>query len=75
MESAEFVALVLFKTLSGEKLPQTTWDRYIISCFWFPENLRTNCLNVLNDRENYNVLKDAQLKMIDFFNALMKGKL
>lgn len=72
--SAEYVAFVLFKTLSGESLPDDTWDRYISASFWLPENVRSVCLGVLADRGNVDTLKKAQQVIMRHCDAIMTGE-
>jgi hypothetical protein len=73
MESAEFVAMVLFRALSGEKQSEETWNQYISSCFWLPTESRLKCLNVLGHESDGQILKAAQEAVIKHLSKMMKG--
>lgn len=73
MTSAELIALVLFKTLSGETQSDYTWDQYISSCFWLPNDLRSTCLAVLGNENDIHALRLAQAAVIRYISDLTKG--
>ena len=73
MDAAQFVAMVLFRTLSGEDLDRRVWDEFIASCYWLPQNVRSKCLMVLSRKERESVL-EAQGAVIEFCNTIVKGE-
>ena len=73
MESAQNVAVILFRTLSGETIEEKTWDAFISSCYWLPESVQSKCLSVLN-KKDIESAKSAQASIIKFCHSLMKGE-
>ena len=73
MEAAQHVAMVVFRTLSGEDLDRRSWDDFIASCYWLPQNVRGKCLSVLSYKERQVVL-EAQAAVIEFCDAIVRGE-
>lgn len=72
-ESIEGVFLILFRSLSGEKLDHDTWNHYIIHCLWLPPKVRSRCLEVLTEQRDPDKMKSAQKAVMALSDTLTRG--
>jgi hypothetical protein len=73
LDSAEYVAMVLFRTMSGEELSKGIMDRYISACFWLPKEIREKCLSVLGNENDIKSIKTAQEMVLKHINSMIGG--